>query len=51
MPGMDRADALLNRRIAERDADGPRDVICVLHSAGTALPRPLATILPTVTSW
>lgn len=30
----------------------PSEVICVLHSAGTALPpSPLATILPTVTSW
>ena len=29
----------------------PNDAICVFHSAGTALPpRPLATILPTVTS-
>lgn len=52
MPGMDRADALLNRRIAERDADGPQGGhLRFTQRRHRAAPRPLATILPTVTSW
>ena len=51
MSGMDRADALLNRRIAERDADGAqRCHLRFTQRRHRAAPVPLATILPTVTS-
>ena len=50
MSGMDRADALLNRRIAERDADGAQRCHLRFTAPAPRCPVPLATILPTVTS-